>query len=134
MIGARVAGVFSLPLSCCAQTFVKHFDCRTLSPDRVVLESDYSIECFSGTVTSLWWVLAAVSAVGVAAVSLGLPLGLFAIMYRDMQSRLRAIDQNQLSLATAFRSHRRKYEFVAGEFRPEACEDYNHHPKISVLA
>ena len=98
-----------------------------------MLESDYSIECFSDTAT-LWWVLAAVSATGVAAVSLGLPLGLFAIMYRDMQSRLRAIDQNQLKLVPVFRSHRRKYEFVAGEFRPEACEDYNHHPKISVLA
>ena len=52
-------------LRCCVQTFVKHFACRQLSPDRAVLESDYSIECYTGTASSLWWVLAAVSAVGI---------------------------------------------------------------------
>ena len=56
------------------QTFFQHFRCRTLSEDLWVMDADYSIECSPEDKTSEWWILAAVSALGLIFV-IGFPIG-----------------------------------------------------------
>ena len=57
------------------QTFFGHFRCRILSPEKWVLDYDYSIECAPDGM-QMWWWLALVSFLGIAFVSIGFPAGM----------------------------------------------------------
>ena len=104
------------------QTFIKHFSCRRLSQDLAVLEADYNVECYPDEIGSMWWLLAAASVLGLAIVSLGLPVGMFLTMYRDLSAKFDDVRRKKLTTAVAYRNHGRRYEYMCGEFRPQACE------------
>ena len=85
-----------------------------------MLDADYEIHCFTDDMTSLWWVIAVASAVGLVVVSLGLPLSMYYIMRRDWQRKLRRVRQQSLSMPAAYRQHGQKFAYICGEFRPQA--------------
>ena len=86
-----------------------------------MLDADYELECFTDGITSLWWIIAAASAVGLVVVSLGLPLSMYYVMRRDWQVKLREVKQQRLSMPAAYRHHTQKFAYICGEFRPQAC-------------
>ena len=56
-------------------TFFAHFNCRNLSDELAVVDTDYSVECYSST---QWWVLAVFAGLGILGISIGFPLGMAA--------------------------------------------------------
>ena len=87
-----------------------------------MLEADYNVECYPDEIGSMWWLLAAASVLGLAIVSLGLPVGMFLTMYRDLNAKFDDVRRKKLTTAVAYRNHGRRYEYMCGEFRPQACE------------
>ena len=121
------------------QTFFNHFRCRTLSEELWVLDSDYSIECSPEDKTSQWWLLAALSSVGLAFV-IGFPVGasssnctdaafvtpaasrtgMWVWMRREMKKERAMVRRNEKSLVVAQRDFGVRFNYIAGEFKPEA--------------
>jgi len=111
---------FFLSYPTMTQTFIKHFSCRSLSAKLSVLEADYEAQCYPDELASQWWILAAVSALGLVVVSLGVPIIMFLAMRRDMGTRMRGVVLGKVPLAVAHRNHGRKFIYMSGEFRPQA--------------
>jgi hypothetical protein len=96
-----------------------------------VLDSDYEIQCFPDEMTSLWWILAACSALGLVTISLGLPFGMYVVMTRDMRRKLQQVRQRKLSLSDAYRQHGKRFAYMSAEFKPTACERLQNIPPLS---
>jgi hypothetical protein len=95
-----------------------------------VLEADYNVECHPDEIGSMWWLLAAASVLGLAIISLGLPVGMFLMMYRDLNAKFDDVRRKKLTTAVAYRNHGRRYEYMCGEFRPQACECTHDTPTV----
>ena len=91
------------------QTFFNHFNCRQISEKVSVLRKDYDIECAGAS----WSLLAVVSIVGVAVVSIGFPVGMALWMRRKMNEELRKVQREGKRPAMAYRDFRRKFSFIS---------------------
>ena len=107
------------------QTFFNHFNCRRLSPLKSVVQTDYSVYCVANFWTlaggsTLWWILAAVSALGLAFISFGVPIFMFLRMRRSMAKYMRDVKHGKTKRIIAYRDFNSKYGFAAGDYKPEA--------------
>lgn len=91
------------------QTFLNHFNCRTISEQSSVLRKDYDVECSE----SSWYGLAVVSVLGLAIVSIGFPVGMAVWMQKVMTVELRKVRHEGKSNALAFRDFRRKFSYIS---------------------
>ena len=91
-------------------------DCRQLRVDLAVLSRDYGETCS----TSRWHILAVVAVFGIITISIGVPVGMFVWMRRVMKSKMQAVRLKGDKRGIAYRDFDRKFNFMAGEFRPEA--------------
>eukprot|EP01043_Picozoa_sp_COSAG02_P049204 COSAG02_NODE_4919_length_4836_cov_5.351488_1_plen_483_part_00 len=98
------------------QTWFDHFNCRQL-PDMQVLQADYGIRCYED---SEWWVLACISIIGLIVISFGVPISMYLLMRRDWSKQMRLVKADKKSRVIAYRDFGRKYDFVVGDFKPEA--------------
>ena len=91
------------------QTFLNHFNCRTISEHSAVLRKDYDIECSE----SSWYGFAVVSSFGLAVVSIGFPVGMAVWMQKVMTEQLRQVRHEGKGRAAAIRDFRRKFSFIS---------------------
>eukprot|EP01043_Picozoa_sp_COSAG02_P016792 COSAG02_NODE_746_length_17729_cov_37.532501_3_plen_579_part_00 len=108
--------VFFLVYPTMTETWFNHFNCRQL-PDMHVLQADYAIRCWEDTE---WWLFASISAMGLILVSFGVPTGMYIWMRRDWKDEMHLVKTGQKSGPMAYRDFGRKYDFVVGDFRPQA--------------
>jgi hypothetical protein len=96
------------------QTFFSHFNCRTLSDERKVLEADYSIECATAsTDDGIWWLLVALlSGVGIALVSIGVPVLMWWKMKHFFKEKQQLTKQLKISQVVAYRDFYRRFGYV----------------------
>lgn len=92
------------------QQFFGHFNCRRLSEYILVLHKDYETECWADNTT--WWILAAMSAIGLLGVSLGIPIGMWLWMRSVMQEEVKNIHEKTKSRPRAFRDFRDKFSYI----------------------
>ena len=84
------------------------FDCRTLSNEVSILSVDNTITCQDGT----WVLFAGFAALGLAAVSFGVPLVLLFIMRKTMKAKLEEVRTGQKRAVVAFNEFGRDYDYV----------------------
>ena len=84
------------------------FDCRTLSNEVSILSVDNTITCQDGT----WVLFAGFAALGLAAVSFGVPLILLFIMHKTMKAKLEEVRTGQKRAVVAFNEFGREYDYV----------------------
>ena len=89
-------------------TVVMQFDCRTLSNEVSILSVDNTITCQDGT----WVLFAGFAALGLAAVSFGVPLILLFIMHKTMKAKLEEVRTGQKRAVVAFNEFGREYDYV----------------------
>ena len=96
------------------QTFFSHFNCRTLSDERKVLEADYSIECVTASTSDgMWWLVVAIlSLVGIIFVSIGVPVFMWWKMKRFFQEKQQLTKQLKISQVVAYRDFHRQFGYV----------------------
>ena len=96
------------------QTFFSHFNCRTLSDERKVLEADYSIECATAsTEDGMWWLVVAIlSLVGIALVSVGVPVLMWWKMKAFFLEKQQLTKQMKISQVVAYRDFHRRFGYV----------------------
>eukprot|EP01052_Picozoa_sp_SAG31_P031172 SAG31_NODE_3275_length_4474_cov_17.108114_4_plen_84_part_00 len=82
--------------------------------------ADYSIDCYDDDLISKWWILAAVASFGIIFISVGVPLGMLIWMRSSMKKEMALVLEKEKSRVTAYRDFGRRFNFIAGEFRPEA--------------
>ena len=99
------------------QTYFAHFNCRRLSDDVMVLEADYSVLCGADW---QWNIVAVFSAVFIAAVSFGVPIGMFYVMQKFMDAEMQKADHLKKSRVVAYRDFHREYGFMAGDYKSSA--------------
>ena len=103
------------------QTFFNHFNCRTLSDERSVLEADYSVECATASTEDgiKWVVVAVLSMVGIAFV-IGVPVGMWYKMRKFFAEKQQLTQELKISQVVAYRDFHRQFGYMSGDFRPEA--------------
>ena len=84
------------------------FDCRTLSNEVSILSVDNTITCQDST----WVLFAGFAALGLAAVSFGVPLVLLFIMRKTMKAKLEEVRTGQKRAVVAFNEFGRDYDYV----------------------
>ena len=84
------------------------FDCRTLSNDVSILSVDNEITCQD----SMWVLFAGFAALGLAAVSFGVPLVLLISMRKTMRAKLEEVRTGQKRAVVAFNEFGRDYDYV----------------------
>ena len=82
--------------------------------------ADYSIDCYDDDLLSKWWILAAVASFGIIFISVGVPLGMFIWMRSSMKKEMALVLGKEKPRVMAYRDFGRRFNFIAGEFRPEA--------------
>ena len=104
------------------QTFFQHFNCRTLSDERTVLEADYSIECGTASTEDglLWVAVAVLSFLGIALVSVGVPVYMWARMRKVWKVQMQKANMLKVSRVVAYRDFHRRFGYMSGDFKPEA--------------
>jgi Ca2+-binding EF-hand superfamily protein len=100
------------------QTFFSHFNCRSLSDERKVLEADYSIECATAsTEDGMWWLFVALlSAVGIALVSIGVPVLMWWKMRSFFKEKQDQTRQLRISQVVAYRDFHRQFGYVGHRY------------------
>ena len=91
------------------QTFLGHFNCRDVSDQESVLQKDYDVQCGAPS----WWIMAAVSIVGLAVVSIGFPVGMAVWMRAVMADEERKIRLEGKDRAAAYRDFNRKFSYIS---------------------
>eukprot|EP01043_Picozoa_sp_COSAG02_P082071 COSAG02_NODE_20378_length_834_cov_1.156463_1_plen_251_part_00 len=71
--------------------------------------------CYEG---SQWWILTGISILGLLLVSIGFPLGMALWMRSTMSAELWKVRHEGKGRAVAYRDFRRKFSYIAGEFKP----------------
>ena len=121
------------------QTFFAHFRCRDLL-EKSVLDYDYDIEC--STEDATWTLLALIAFVGITVVSIGFPMGvshersrncnlsritcccrnagMVFWMRKDRNKDLVLVRLEKKSAVIAQRDFGKKFNYIAGEFKPES--------------
>ena len=112
-------------------TFFSHLKCRSLGPlardgeipdsdvkeqQLYVLERDYEVLCYEGS----WWLLAVLSLLGIALISVGVPLGMFIWMRRKMKKEMQRVKLEQKSKVFAYQAFHRKFGYMTADFKPDA--------------
>lgn len=92
------------------QQYFGHFNCRRLSEYILVLHKDYETECWADKGT--WWILAAMSAIGLLGISLGIPIGMWIWMRSVMQDEVKNIHEKTKSRPRAYRDFRDKFSYI----------------------
>ena len=98
---------FFLSYPTMTQTFVSHLRCRDLGT-MLRLEKDYSVDCSS----TQWQVLAIVSGLGIAFISVGVPLVIFLTMRKKWNELMTEVRLNDMPRVEAFRDFRRQYGYL----------------------
>lgn len=106
-------------LTCAAFALVSfsHFNCRKISADTIVLEADYSVQCYGD---AAWWITATFSIIFMLSISFGVPFGMFFVMHREMKQQLKQARELKKSRVLAYRDFRDKYGYMCGDYKNEA--------------